>query len=87
MLELRRSTSGPGWLGGDSLPGDIGGETEGGSGDCLGGAARPARREWKGGVVEYIGAVNRGGLESGAPRYCVLRTGEFPYLLDKDDEF
>lgn len=52
MLELLLSTSGPeGWEGGDSLPGDIGGETGGGSGDCRGGAARPARREWKGGDV------------------------------------
>lgn len=53
--------------GGDSLPGDMGGETGGGSGDLLGGA-KPARREWKGGD-EYKGALKRGGRERGAPKY------------------
>lgn len=84
MLELLLSTSGPCWLGGDSLPGDIGGDTGGGSGDCRGGAARPASNVWKGGVdVEYIGAENKGGRDSGAPRYCAPKTGELPYLWRK----
>lgn len=51
ILEDLLSISGAdGCVGGDSLPGEIGGDTGGGSGDCRGGAARPARREWKGGL-------------------------------------
>lgn len=52
MLELLLSISGAdGCVGGDSLPGEMGGETGGGSGDCRGGAARPASSEWKGGLL------------------------------------
>lgn len=82
MLELLRSTSGvdPCVVGGDSLPGDIGGET-GGSGDCRGGGARPAKREWNGGVEVYRGAPKIGGRGRGAPRYWAPRTGAPPYLL------
>lgn len=65
----------------------MGGETDAWSGDCRGGAASPASREWNGGVVdEYIGAENRGGRDSGAPRYWAPRTGELPYLLKKKKE-
>lgn len=71
-------------MGGDSLPGDMGGETGGGSGDCRGGAARPARREWKGGLEVYRGALKSGGRGRGAPRYWAPRTGLPPYLLTKD---
>lgn len=50
MLELLLSTSGTAGLGagGDSLPGDIGGDTGCCSGDLLGGAASPASRVWNG---------------------------------------
>lgn len=91
MLDVRRSTSGTAGFGagGDSLPGEMGGDTGGGSGDLRGGAANPARSVWKGGVeaAAYKGAPNSGGLGSGAPMYWVLSIGAPPYLVTKFQKF
>lgn len=87
ILELLLSTSWTGgWVGGDSLPGDIGGDTGGGSGDCLGGAAKPASNEWKGGFEAYSGVLKRWGLGRGAPRYWAPRIGAPVYLLIKNKD-